>query len=155
MEKTWLKSYPDGVASEISLDEFSSLVDLFDKTCSRFNKKTAFTNFGVGISFNQLKVFSENLSSYFLNNLKLSKGDRVSIMMPNILQYPISTFAILKTGLIVDNINPLFTSRELKAQLNDSGSETIIIAENFAFNLQEIIHETSIKNIIITSLGDL
>ena len=74
--------------------------------------------------------------------------------MPNILQYPISTFAILKTGLIVDNINPLFTSRELKAQLNDSGSETIIIAENFAFNLQEIIHETSIKNIIITSLGD-
>ena len=154
MEKIWLKSYPEGVPSEISLDEFSSLVDLFDKTCARFNTKTAFTNFGVGISFNQLKVFSENLSSYFLNNLKLSKGDRVSIMMPNILQYPISTFAILKTGLIVDNINPLFTSRELKAQLNDSGSETIIIAENFAFNLQEIIHETSIKNIIITSLGD-
>ena len=86
MEKIWLKSYPEGVPSEISLDEFSSLVDLFDKTCARFNTKTAFTNFGVGISFNQLKVFSENLSSYFLNNLKLSKGDRVSIMMPNILK---------------------------------------------------------------------
>ena len=154
MEKAWLKSYPEGVPSEISLNDFSSLVDLFDKTCERFNNKIAFTNFGVGISFNQLKNYSENLSSYFLNDLKLSKGDRVSIMMPNILQYPISTFAILKTGLVVDNINPLFTPRELKSQLNDSGSETIIIAENFAFNLQKIIHETSVKNIIITSLGD-
>ena len=154
MEKIWLKSYPKGVPSEINLDEFSSLVDLFDKTCERFNEKTAFTNFGVKISFNELRLHSKNLSSYFVNELKLKKGDRVSIMMPNILQYPMTTFGILKSGLVVDNINPLFTPRELKAQLNDSGSETIVIAENFAANLQKVINETSIKNVIITSLGE-
>ena len=154
MEKIWLKSYPKGVPSEINLDEFSSLVDLFDKTCERFNEKTAFTNFGVKISFSELRSQSENLSSYFINELKLKKGDRVSIMMPNILQYPMTTFGILKSGLVVDNINPLFTPRELKAQLNDSGSETIVIAENFAANLQKVINETSIKNVIITSLGE-
>ena len=154
MEKIWLKSYPKGVPSEINLDEFSSLVDLFDKTCERFNEKTAFTNFGVKISFSELRSHSENLSSYFMNELKLKKGDRVSIMMPNILQYPMTTFGILKSGLVVDNINPLFTPRELKAQLNDSGSETIVIAENFAANLQKVINETSIKNVIITSLGE-
>ena len=154
MEKIWLKSYPEGVPSEVNLDEFSSLVDLFNKTCERFDEKPAFVNFGVEVSFNKLKFYAESLSSYLLNELNLSKGDRVSIMMPNILQYPISTFGILKSGLIVDNINPLFTARELEAQLNDSGSETIIIAENFASNLQEIIPKTSIKNVIITSLGD-
>ena len=154
MEKIWLKSYPEGVPSEVNLDEFSSLVDLFNKTCERFDEKPAFVNFGVDVSFKKLKFYSESLSSYLLNDLNLAKGDRVSIMMPNILQYPISTFGILKSGLIVDNINPLFTARELEAQLNDSGSETIIIAENFASNLQEILPKTAIKNVIITSLGD-
>jgi len=154
MEKIWLRSYPEGVPSEVNLDEFSSLVDLFNKTCERFDEKPAFVNFGVEVSFKKLKLYSESLSSYLLNDLNLSKGDRVSIMMPNILQYPISTFGILKSGLIVDNINPLFTARELEAQLRDSGSETIIVAENFASTLQEIISKTSIKNVIITSLGD-
>ena len=155
MNKYWLKSYPKGVSSEINLDEFSSLVDLFDQSCNRFNKKTSFTNFGVKISFRDLKTFSESLSSFLINNLKLQKGERVSIMMPNILQYPITTFGILKSGLVVDNINPLFTPRELKAQLIDSGSETIVIAENFASNLQKIIIETKIKNVIITNVGEL
>ena len=154
MEKIWLDSYPKGVSPDISLDEFSSLVDLFDKTCSRFGEKPAFTNFGISLDFNTLKKHSENLSSYLINNLKLNKGDRVALMMPNILQYPISTFGILKAGLIVDNINPLFTGRELNAQLQDSGSETIIIAKNFVSNLEEIIEKTSIKNVIVTSLGD-
>ena len=155
MNKYWLKSYPKGVSSEINLEEFSSLVDLFDQTCNRFNNKTSFTNFGVKISFSDLKNLSESLASFFINDLKLQKGERVSIMMPNILQYPISTFGILKSGLVVDNINPLFTPRELKAQLKDSGSETIIIAENFASNLQKIISETKIKNVIITNVGEL
>ena len=155
MNKYWLKSYPKGVSSEINLDEFLSLVDLFDQSCDRFNKKTSFTNFGVKISFSDLKTLSESLSSFLINNLKLQKGERVSIMMPNILQYPITTFGILKSGLVVDNINPLFTPRELKAQLIDSGSETIVIAENFASNLQKIIIETKIKNVIITNVGEL
>ncbi len=136
----------------------SNLKNKFNLSCIvRRNSKIEFqkyTNFGVKISFKQLKSYSENLSSYFLNELKLKKGDRVAIMMPNVLQYPITTFGILKSGLVVDNINPLFTPRELKEQLNDSGSETIVIAENFAANLQEIISETSVKNIIITSLGE-
>jgi len=154
LEKVWLKSYPKGVPSEINLDEFQSLVDLFNQTCDRFNDQPAFTNFGVEVSFRELKSHSENLSSFLLNEFNLKKRDRVSIMMPNILQYPISTFGILKSGLIIDNINPLFTERELKAQLNDSGSETIIIAENFASNLQSILKDTSIKNILITSVGE-
>ena len=154
MEKVWLKSYPKGVPSEINLDEFQSLVDLFNQTCDRFSDQPAFTNFGKNVSFKKLKLYSENLSSFLLNEFKLKKGDRVSIMMPNILQYPISTFGILKSGLIIDNINPLFTQRELKAQLNDSGSQTIIIAENFASNLQSILKETSIKNVLITSVGE-
>ena len=154
MEKIWLKSYPEGVSPEIPLDEFSSLVDLFDQTCQRFGEKTAFTNFGVEVSFNKIKTLSENLASYLTNELNLKKRERVSIMMPNILQYPICTFGILKAGLIVENINPLFTPRELKKQLLDSGSQTIIIAENFASSIEQIISQTSIKNVIITSLGD-
>ena len=154
MKKIWLKSYPEGVSAEVSLDEFDSLVDLFNKTCDRFGEKTAFTNFGVEVSFQKLKVLTESFASYLTNELNLKKGDRVSIMMPNILQYPVCTFGILKAGLIVENINPLFSPRELKNQLVDSGSETIILVENFASNLEQIISETSIKNVIITSLGD-
>ena len=153
--KPWLKNYPEGVSSSINFDEYSSLVDMFEKTCDRFSSNKAFTNFGVSFTFNEIYEKSSNLASFFQNELNLSKGESVAIMMPNILQYPISTFGILKAGLIVENINPLYTARELETQLINSKSETIIILENFAHLIEKIIHKTMVKNIIITSAGEL
>ena len=128
---------------------------MFEKTCDRFSSNKAFTNFGVSFSFKEIYEKSSNLASFLQNELNLSKGSHVAIMMPNILQYPISTFGILKAGLIVENINPLYTARELETQLINSKSETIIILENFANLIEKIIHKTVVKNIIITSAGEL
>ena len=153
--KPWLKNYPDGVASTIKFDEYSSLVDMFEKTCAQFSSKKAFTNFGTSLTFNEIYNKSLNLAFFLQDKFKLVKGDRVAIMMPNLLQYPICTFGILKAGLIVENINPLYTERELENQLCDSNSETIIILENFAHLVEKIIHKTKLKNIIITSVGEL
>lgn len=155
LNKPWLKNYPQEVSSEINFEEYSSLVDMFNKTCKRFNQKTAFTNFGIKMSFNELEDKSNALASFLQNVLKLSKESRVAIMMPNVLQYPICTFGVLKAGLIVENVNPLYTQRELETQLKDSQSETIIIIENFAHTLEKIVTNTSIKNVIITSAGEL
>ena len=155
MDKPWLKSYPEGVSSNIKFDEFSSLVDMFDKTCDRFSQNPSFTNFGKSLTFNQLKLNAELLASFLSNNLNLKKGDSVAIMMPNILQYPVCIFGILKAGLIIENINPLFTPRELELQLKNSGSKAIILLENFANSLESIIEKTSIEHVIITSMGEL
>ena len=153
--KPWLKSYPKNVSSEISFDQYSSLVDMFDKTCNQFKSNIAFTNFGVSLTFDEIYEKSNNLSNFLQTKFNLNKGSRVSIMMPNLLQYPICTFGILKAGLIVENINPLYTERELETQLKNSQSETIIILENFAYILENILNKTNIKNIIITSVGEL
>ena len=153
--KPWLKNYPKDVSTNIHFDEYTSLVDMFEKTCDRFNSNKAFTNFGVSLTFNEIYEKSLNLASFFQHELNLSKGSRVAIMMPNILQYPICTFGILKAGLIVENINPLYTERELEIQLTNSKSETIIILENFAHMIENILDKTTIKNIIVTSAGEL
>ena len=134
--KPWLKNYPAGVKENISFNEYSSLVDMFDQTCDKFQSKKAFTNFGKSISFNEIFIKSQNLAKFLQNDLKLEKASRVAIMMPNLLQYPISTFGILKAGLIVENINPLYTERELEIQLSNSQSETIIILDNFAYLIE-------------------
>ncbi len=155
LNNPWLKSYPKGVSPSIEFDDYESLVDMFDKTVNRFKNKKAFTNFGVSLTFEEIHSKSTNLAAFLQNELNLKKGSRVSIMMPNLLQYPICTFGILKAGLIVENINPLYTERELEAQLLNSQSETIIIIENFAHIIEKIIHKTCIKNIIITSVGEL
>ena len=154
-DKPWLKNYPKGVSPNINFDEYSSLVDMFNKTCERFSSKNAFTNFGISLTFNDIFEKSSNLAFFLKNELNLPNGSRVAIMMPNLLQYPISTFGILKAGLIVENINPLYTARELESQLLNSQSETIIILDNFAHLIEKILHKTTIKNIIITSVGEL
>ena len=153
--KPWLKNYPKGVSSTINFDEYYSLVDMFDKTCERFASNKAFTNFGISLTFDEIYKKSLNLASFLQNELNLTKGSSVAIMMPNLLQYPISTFGILKAGLIVENVNPLYTERELETQLLNSKSETIIILENFAHLIEKIAHKTFIKNIIITTAGEL
>jgi long-chain acyl-CoA synthetase len=155
MQKLWLKSYPAGVPEYIDADEFSSVADMFDKSVAEFSNSAAYTNFGKTISYREVDVYTAQLGAYLKNELGLEKGDRVAVMMPNLLQNPIAIFSILRAGLVVVNTNPLYTTRELKHQMNDSGAKAIIIVENFAHVLQEVINDTPIKHVITTKMGDM
>ena len=155
MQKPWLKSYPAGVSEEIDVNTFSSLIEIFDNSISRFSGLPAYTNFGKTLTFTDVDRYSSQLASYLKNELGLEKGDRVAVMMPNLLQNPIAIFAILRAGLVVVNTNPLYTARELKHQLNDSGTKAVIIVENFAHVLEEVIDETPVENVITTKMGDM
>ncbi|NNJ96609.1 MAG: AMP-binding protein [Gammaproteobacteria bacterium] len=155
MSKPWLKSYPEGVPEEISIDEYASVADIFDQSVYKFENLPAYSNFGKTISYKEVKQFTSQLGAYLNNELGLEKGAKVAVMMPNLLQNPIAIFSILRAGLVVVNTNPLYTSRELKHQMNDSGAEVIIIVENFCHVLEEIIDETSIKHVIVTRMGDM
>jgi len=154
-DRPWLKSYPEGIPGEISLDEFSSIGDIFDKHVKKYAERPAYSNFGTTISYAQLETYTSQLAAYLKNELKLDKGDRVAVMMPNLLQNPIAIFAILRAGLVVVNTNPLYTTRELRHQLKDSGAKAIIIVENFCHVLQKVIAETEVRHVITTRMGDL
>lgn len=156
MEKIWLKSYPPGVPAEINPDAYQSIVQVLEKSCDQFAQRPAYYNLGVTLSFAQINQYSLEVAAYFQQHLKLKKGDRVAIMLPNILQYPIVMFAALRAGLVVVNVNPLYTADELTHQLNDSGAETLIVVTNFARTVQQALPNLKyLKNIIITNLGDL
>ncbi len=155
MQKPWLASYPPGVPHEISPDEYNSVAEIFDRSCKKYANMPAYSNFGKDISFQQAHDYTTQLASYLKNELQLAHGSRVAVMMPNLLQNPIAIFAILRAGLVVVNTNPLYTARELKHQLNDSGAEAIIIVENFAHVLEEVIDDTPVKHVITTKMGDL
>jgi len=155
MQKPWLKSYPDGVPEYIDINEYSSVADIFDNSISKFAELPAYTNFGKTISYQEVDLYTSQLGAYLKNELGLEKGDRVAVMMPNLLQNPIAIFGILRAGLVVVNTNPLYTARELKHQLNDSGAKAIIIVENFAHVLQDVIDETPIEHVITTTMGDM
>ncbi len=155
MKKAWLESYPEGVPAEIDLTEFNSVVDVFDKSVREFADLPAFNNFGVTMSYAQLDDNVARFADYLQNVAQLNKGDRVAIMMPNLLQYPVAIFGCLRAGLTVVNTNPLYTARELKHQLTDSEAKAVVIVENFAHVLQEVLPETSVKTVITTQLGDL
>ena len=154
MEKIWLKSYPPGVPAEIDTSEFSSINDILRKSCEKFRHRPAFTCMDRSLSYGDLDQMSLRFAAY-LQSLGLKKGDRVAVMMPNILQYPIALFGILRAGLIVVNTNPLYTPRELEYQLADSGAKAIVILENFANTLEKVIAKTQIKHVITTQIGDL
>ena len=155
MEKIWLKRYPPGVPAEIEPDQNQSLIEIFEESCKKYSTHSAFANLGYAMTFAELDAKSRDFAAYLQKNLGLKKGDRVAIMMPNLLQYPVALFGILRAGLIVVNVNPLYTARELEHQLNDSGAETIVIIANFAHVLAEVVNKTPIKNIIVTELADL
>lgn len=155
MEKTWLNQYQDGVAHNIDVNTYKNIPDVLNKAFEQFSNKPAFTCMGKTLTYGEVDYLSKKFGSYLQNQLGLKKGDRVAIMMPNILQYPIALMGILRTGLIAVNVNPLYTDRELKHQLNDSGATSIILFENSASVLEKIVHETQIKNIITTGIGDL
>lgn len=152
-EKPWLANYPNGIPSNIDADAYNSLVDLLEESLKKYKDRKAFANMGKSITFEELDKLSSQFASY-LHNIGLVKGDRIALMMPNLLQYPIALFGALRAGLIVVNTNPLYTAREMKHQFTDSGVKAIVIAENFAYNLEKIIGDTAIKHVFVTSIGE-
>nr|WP_086940438.1 long-chain-fatty-acid--CoA ligase FadD [Thaumasiovibrio occultus] len=154
MEKLWLNRYPADVPAEINPDEYSSLVDMFEKSVQKYADQTAYVNMGQVMTFRKLEERSRAFAAYLQNDLKLQKGDRVAIMMPNLLQYPIALFGVLRAGLVAVNVNPLYTPRELEHQLNDSGAKAIVIVSNFAHTLEKVVKNTSVKHVVLTRLGD-
>ncbi|QDP00960.1 long-chain-fatty-acid--CoA ligase FadD [Thalassotalea sp. PS06] len=155
MEKIWLeKSYPPGVPAEIDADKYQSLAQLFTKYSQQYADKTAFINMDVKLSYRELEQQATAFAAYLQQDLGLKKGDKLAIMVPNTLQYPIALFGGLMAGLTIVNVNPLYTARELKHQLNDSGTKAIVIIENFAKTLQDVIADTPVEKVILTSLGD-
>lgn len=155
MERRWLKSYQPGVPAVIDINEYSSIVDIIDTSFQKFADLPSFANMGKTLTYAQIDQASARFACFLQNDLKLQRGDRVAIMMPNLLQYPIAMFGVLRAGLIVVNVNPLYTARELEHQLNDSGAKAIVIVSNFAQTLQKVLHKTPVKHVILTELGDL
>ncbi len=155
MEKVWLKSYPPDVPAEIDVNQFRSIGDMFAQSCKQFGERDAYTNMGKAISFAELDKLSAAFGAYLQGELKLPKGTRVAIMMPNLLQYPVVMFGALRAGYVVVNCNPLYTPRELEHQLKDSGAEAIVILENFAHTLQAVLAKTSIKHVVVSRIGDM
>jgi long-chain acyl-CoA synthetase len=155
MEKVWLKSYPAGVPETIDVNAYQSVADVFNQAVESYGEKPAFTNFGTTLSYNDMDRLTGQLASYLQSLPNMRKGDRVAILMPNVLQNPISIFAAIRGGFTVVNTNPLYTARELKHQLSDSGAKAIIVMENFCHVLDEVIDETPIQHVITTQLGDM
>ena len=153
MEKIWLQSYPKGVPAEIDIDHIPSLVALFEDACTKFADKVAYISMGREITYRQLNAEAAEFAGW-LQAKGLKKGDRVALMMPNILQYPVALFGTLRAGCVVVNCNPLYTPRELEHQLKDSGAAAIVIVENFAHTLEQVIAHTAIRHVIVTSMGE-
>jgi long-chain acyl-CoA synthetase len=154
MEKIWLKSYPPGVASEIDPNQYRSLVQLLEESFHKFADRNAFVCMDKFITYAELDAYSKRLGAW-LQSRGMKKGARVAIMMPNVLQYPIAIAAVLRAGYTVVNVNPLYTPRELEHQLNDSGSEAIIVLENFATTLEQVLSRTQVKHIVVANMGEM
>lgn len=155
MEKIWLKSYPQGVGAEIDSNKYQSILEIFEHSCRKYKDKIAFENMGATLTYEELNQLTFEFAAFLQNVAKVNKGDRVAIMLPNILQYPVAMYGVLRAGGVVVNTNPLYTARELKHQLKDSGAKAIIIFENSAAHLQEILPETNVETIVVTGIGDL
>ncbi|OYO31252.1 long-chain-fatty-acid--CoA ligase [Janthinobacterium sp. PC23-8] len=154
MEKIWLKSYPPGVPAEIDPDQYRSLVHLLEEAFQKYADRPAYVCMDKFLSYAELDTYSRQLGA-FLQSRGLKKGARVALMMPNVLQYPVAIAAVLRAGYTVVNVNPLYTPRELEHQLNDSGSEAIIVLENFAHTLEQVLSKTVVKHIIVASMGEM
>lgn len=154
MDRIWLKQYPAGVPADIDTSQYASLVELLEESFKKFSDRKAFICMDKSISYRDLDEMSRALGA-FLQSKGLAKGARVALMMPNVLQYPVATAAVLRAGYAVVNVNPLYTPRELEHQLKDSGAEAIIVLENFASTVQQVIGKTSVKHVIVGSMGDM
>ena len=155
MAKLWLNSYEQGVNAEIDITQYSSISDVFRQSVEKFAHQPAFQNMGKTLTYAEVGKLAQDFASYLQNVLKLPRGERVAIMLPNLLQYPIALFGILQAGLVAVNTNPLYTPRELEHQLKDSGATTIIVLENFANTLELVLPRTQIKHVIVASVGEM
>src|SRR3954451_6308902 len=154
MDRIWLKHYPSGVPTEIDTSQYASLVALMEESFAKYRDRKAFICMDKSITFGELDEMSRAFGVY-LQSTGLKFGDRVAVMMPNVLQNPVAIAGILRAGMTVVNVNPLYTPRELEHQLNDSGAEAIVILENFAATLEKVIRNTRVKHVILTNMGDL
>ncbi|MBY4950946.1 long-chain-fatty-acid--CoA ligase FadD [Pantoea sp. DY-17] len=154
MNKVWLKRYPADVPAEINADRYASLVDLFEHATEQYADQVAFINMGQPMTYRQLEKQSRAFAAWLQQGLGLKQGDCVALMMPNLLQYPVALFGVLRAGMVVVNVNPLYTPRELKHQLVDSGASAIVIVSNFAHTLEKVVAETPIKHVMLTRMGD-
>ena len=155
MDKPWINSYPPGVPAEIDVNSYQSVVDIFTEATERFADKPAFHNLGKTISYRELDVLTQQFAAWCQHEAGLKKGDRIAIMMPNLLQYPVAVFGALRAGLVVVNTNPLYTDRELEHQLKDSGAKAIVVVEAFASTFAEIADKTDVEVVITTRFGDM
>jgi long-chain acyl-CoA synthetase len=154
VNKPWLKSYPAGVPADIDLDSYTSLVDIFEKSCSVYAEQVAYANYGNTITYADLDRLSSNFAAW-LQSQGMRSGDRIALMMPNVLQYPVALFGALRAGLVIVNTNPMYTARELHHQLVDSGARAIVVVENFAHVLEEVRDEVPVEIVITTGIGDM
>jgi long-chain acyl-CoA synthetase len=154
-ERPWLAHYPAGVPEQIDVNQYASITALLEEAFARFRDRPAFANFGRQLSYGQVDEMSRQFAGYLTGVLKLGKGDRIAIMMPNVLQYPIVLFGALRAGLVVVNTNPMYTARELKHQLKDAGAKAIVVLDNFAATLQQVVADTEVQHIVTTGLGDM
>ncbi len=155
MDRNWLLQYPPGVPADIDPDRVASLKVLIEEALVTYRRQPAFTNMGATLSYAQLDELSRAFAAWLQHKSGLVRGDRVALMMPNLLQYPIALFGALRAGMVIVNVNPLYTARELEHQLKDSGAKAIVIVENFAHVLQEVLPRTELKNVLVTGVGDL
>lgn len=155
MEKIWLKNYPKGVPHEINLNTYQNLNEVFDEACRNNQNNFAYTNMGVSLTYSQVDKMAQSFAAFLQNELKLKKGDRIAIQMPNLLQFPVAVFGAFKAGLIVVNTNPLYTAKEMQHQFKDSGAKAIIILANYGHLLEQIIDQTDIQSVIVTEIADL
>lgn len=152
--KIWLKSYPPGVPEEIPPLAHRSLGQLFEDSCARYADRSAFTSMGKSLTFRELEVESRKIAGW-LQQQGLEKGDRVAVMLPNVLQNPVIVYGILRAGLTVVNVNPLYTPRELEYQLKDSGAKALFLLENFAATAQQVVSATAVKHVVVATMGDM
>jgi len=155
MDRPWLAQYPAGVPAQIDADAYASLKDMLAASCARFAELPAYSSMGTAMSFRQLDEASRAFAAWLQKVARLQRGDRVALMLPNLLQYPVALFGILRAGLVVVNVNPLYTARELTHQLHDSGAAAIVVLENFAHTLAQVIESTPVRTVVTTQVGDL
>ncbi|WP_369938834.1 long-chain fatty acid--CoA ligase [Xanthomonas medicagonis] len=154
-ERPWLQSYPANIPAEIDVNEYRSVAAVFEASVAKFGDRPAYCNFGKSLTYREAGELARHFAAYLLGELQLKKGDRVALMMPNCLQYPIATFGVLLAGMTVVNVNPLYTPRELRHQLIDSGASAIVVIDNFGKTVQEVLADTPVKQVITTGLGDM
>jgi long-chain acyl-CoA synthetase len=155
VDRVWLNNYPPGVPTDIDPDQYASLREVLEEAFAAHGHRIAYRNLGATLSYAQLETLSRAFAAWLQRKSGLAHGERVAVMLPNILQYPIALFGILRAGMVVVNVNPLYTARELEHQLVDSGAKAIVILENFAHVLQSVLPRTALKHVLVTGVGDL